>query len=74
MGDWIEVEVDLKDSGPSTVEARETPTGNVEWRGLPNTTFATWAGGEQRRPDSSLAEQVQDAALYWFENTKMSQP
>lgn len=73
MGDWQRYQVDLGDDGNAEVEARETASGGLEWRGLPQTTFDSWAGGDLRKPNQTVAEQVQDAASEWFHGTKMKQ-
>ena len=70
MADWETYSVDLGADGVSEVEARVTPSGSLEWRGLPGTTFETWQGGSHRT-SQSVGEQIQDIAAEWYVSTKI---
>ncbi len=72
MSNWTRYDVDLGDDGKTQVEARETTSGSLEWRGIANTTFESWQGGAHRVDDQTIAEQVQDAAEGWFHGSKIS--
>ena len=68
MADWTRITVDLGDAGKVDVEACETSSGALEWRGLDGTTFETSQGGGPRT-SQTVEEQVQDVAREWFDGT-----
>lgn len=72
VDEWQRYTVDLGENGTTEVEARETGSGAVEWRGMAGTTFESWVGGEPRKPSQTVAEQVQNAAYDWFQRTRMN--
>ena len=77
MNEWKKYPViialkEQADTHGMDVEARETGDGLLHWRGLPNTGFAFWRGCGPRNHDP-VAEQIQEAAQWWYENVKKLQ-
>ena len=70
MAEWERYSINLGEDGTADVEARETASGSLEWRGIAGTTFDSWCGG-MPRTEQPINEQVQEVAADWYHNTKM---